>query len=435
MTNSPLGRVLLNPEVSGRLIKWTIELSKFDIQYQPRTTIKAQPLANFVTEVQNPEPEATWRIYVDESSTRQGSGIGILLISPQEERMHLSVQLDYRVTNNEAEYEALIAGLQAAQHVGAIKVLIHSDSQLATQQLIRTFEISNTRLKLYAEVFEKLKANFQEFVIQKISRAENQAADELPKLASSLSPIVITQPIEHVSLVVRIDQMEGLTFPGDWRTTLIELLRSGATPSDREEARLLRKRVGRFTLVRDQLYKKAFSIPLLKCVGSEDADYILQEVHQGPCGEHPDSRLLARKILLAGYFWPTLQADDVRIVTTCLSCHKYHNLSHRPTEKMKASTVSCSFDQWGMDIVGPFPMAIGQRKFLFVAVDYFSKWVEAEPLARITEQIWSRSLFGSTSSVGSGFRVDSSQTMVGSLPGRNLKNGVRGLAFSRPSPP
>ena len=54
---------------------------------------------------------------------------------------------------------------------------------------------------------------------------------------------------------------------------------------------------------------------------------------------------------------------------------------------MKASTVSCPFDQWGMDIVGPFPMATGQRKFLLVAVDYFSKWVEAEPLAKITEQM------------------------------------------------
>ena len=68
---------------------------------------------------------------MDGSSTRQGSGIGVLLISPHEERMHLSVRLDYRATNNEAKYEALIADLQAARHVGAGKVLIHSDSQLA----------------------------------------------------------------------------------------------------------------------------------------------------------------------------------------------------------------------------------------------------------------------------------------------------------------
>ena len=109
-----------------------------------------------------------WRIYVDGSSTRLGSGIGILLLSPQGELMHLSVWLDYRVTNNEAEYEALIAGLQAARHVGASRVVIHSDSQLAAQQLMGAFEINNARLRLYAEAFEKLKTGFTEVVVQKI---------------------------------------------------------------------------------------------------------------------------------------------------------------------------------------------------------------------------------------------------------------------------
>ncbi|XP_042466341.1 uncharacterized protein LOC122048891 [Zingiber officinale] len=345
MTNSPLSRVLLNPEASGRLIKWTTELSEFDIQYQPRTAIKAQSLADFITEVQYPEPEVTWKVSVDGSSARQGSGVGILLISPKEERMQLSVRLDYRATNNEAEYEALIAGLQAARHMGAIRVLIHSDSQSAAQQLSGTFEINNARLRLYAEAFEKLKANFKEVVIRKVPRAENQVADELAKLASSISPIVIQRPIEQATLVAHIDRMEGLTFPNDWRTMLIEFLRAGATPSDQEEAHPLRRRAGRFTLIGDQLYKKAFSRPLLKCVGPEDINYILQEVHQGSCDEHPGGRSLARKILLAGYFWPTLQEDAARTVSTCLSCQKYHSLSHRPTGEMKTSSVSCPFDQ------------------------------------------------------------------------------------------
>ncbi|XP_042452041.1 uncharacterized protein LOC122036704 [Zingiber officinale] len=195
MTNSTLERVLLNPEASRWLIKWTTKLSKFDIQYQPRATIKAQAL---------------------------GSGINILLISPREDWMQLSVRLNYRVTNNEAEYEALIAGLY---------------------------------LRLYAKAFEKLKTNFQEVIIQKIPRSENQEVDELAKLASSLTPIIIGQPIEQVSLVAHIDWMEGITFPNDWRISLTEFLQSGAAPSDPEEARLLKKRVGWFTLVGDQLYK------------------------------------------------------------------------------------------------------------------------------------------------------------------------------------
>ncbi|XP_042415351.1 uncharacterized protein LOC122004546 [Zingiber officinale] len=105
--------------------------------------------------------------------------------------MQLAVRLDYRATNIEVEYEALIASLQAAWHIRAVKVLIHSDSQLAAQQLSGAFEISNVRLKPYAEVFEKLKSNFQEVVIQKIPRSKNQAANELVTLASLLTLIVI----------------------------------------------------------------------------------------------------------------------------------------------------------------------------------------------------------------------------------------------------
>ena len=113
---------------------------------------------------------------MDGSSTRQGSRISVLLISPREDRLQLSIRLIYRATNNEAEYEALIVGLQAARHIGAARVLIYSDSQLAAQQLSGNFKINNDRLKLYAEAFDKLKSQFQEVNIQKISRSENQVA-------------------------------------------------------------------------------------------------------------------------------------------------------------------------------------------------------------------------------------------------------------------
>ncbi|KAL0458768.1 UNVERIFIED_CONTAM: hypothetical protein Slati_0504000 [Sesamum latifolium] len=85
----------------------------------------------------------------------------------------------------------------------------------------------------------------------------------------------------------------------------------------------------------------------------EEGIHILQEIHSGCCGAHAGIRILANKALRAGYFWPTMKQDAIRL--------------------------------WGMDIVGPFPLAAGQRKFLLVAIDYFTKWVEAEPLARITE--------------------------------------------------
>ncbi|XP_042426235.1 uncharacterized protein LOC122014118 [Zingiber officinale] len=109
LTNSTMGKALTNVEVVGHLIKWATELGEYDIQYQPCTTIKAQALADFLMEVHQTDSDETWKIYIDGSATQQGSGVGILLISPQGDILQLAVRLNFRATNNEAEYEALLA--------------------------------------------------------------------------------------------------------------------------------------------------------------------------------------------------------------------------------------------------------------------------------------------------------------------------------------
>ncbi|KAL0445059.1 UNVERIFIED_CONTAM: hypothetical protein Slati_2228600 [Sesamum latifolium] len=80
-----------------------------------------------------------------------------------------------------------------------------------------------------------------------------------------------------------------------------------------------------------------------------------------------------------------MKQDAIRLVSKCEKCQKHSSLIHQPAEPLTTMLSPCPFRQWGIDIVGPFPLACGQRKFLLVAVDYFTKWVEAEPLARITE--------------------------------------------------
>ena len=84
-------------------------------------------------------------------------------------------------------------------------------------------------------------------------------------------------------------------------------------------------------MIEEQLYKRDFSRPLLKCISTEDIQFILQEVHQGSCGSHIGGRSLAHKILLAGYFWPTLHEDANKLVRTCISCQKHQNILHHPT--------------------------------------------------------------------------------------------------------
>ncbi|KAL0463347.1 UNVERIFIED_CONTAM: hypothetical protein Slati_0222300 [Sesamum latifolium] len=95
--------------------------------------------------------------------------------------------------------------------------------------------------------------------------------------------------------------------------------------------------------------------------------------------------MLANKAFRAGYFWPTMKQDTIRLVSKCERCQKHSSLIHQPAEPLTTMLSPCPFMQWGMDIVGPFPLAASQRKFLLVAIDYFTKWVKVEPLAHIIE--------------------------------------------------
>ncbi|XP_073313426.1 uncharacterized protein [Primulina huaijiensis] len=183
ITNSPLGRTLTHLDMSGRLDKWTTELGEYDIQYEPRTPIKAQALANFLVEIVHQENEDPWKVYVDGSSSKYGSGLGVVLISPAGEEVKLAVRLDFRASNNEAEYEAVLAGLLAARNVGATRVLIFSDSQLVAQQMKGIYDVKDEKLIEYAQEVDKVREKFTEVSFEQILRKENEKADTLAKMA------------------------------------------------------------------------------------------------------------------------------------------------------------------------------------------------------------------------------------------------------------
>ncbi|KAI0497174.1 hypothetical protein KFK09_020396 [Dendrobium nobile] len=120
-TNLPLKNILQKPEASGRLIKWSVELGEFDIQFLPRPDIKSQVLADFVVECTSYTSEklpdvspssSCWTLYIDGASGSSGAGAGILLISPQKATLEYGLRLKFPAINNVAEYEALIAGLR-----------------------------------------------------------------------------------------------------------------------------------------------------------------------------------------------------------------------------------------------------------------------------------------------------------------------------------
>lgn len=93
---------------------------------------------------------------------------------------------------------------------------------------------------------------------------------------------------------------------------------------------------------------------------------------------------MTTRVLRVRYYWPALRMDCSNFAKKCLQCQKHEYLIHRLTKELHPMVSPWLFTIWGMDIFGPFPTAQGQRKFLLVAIDYFTKWVETEPLANIT---------------------------------------------------
>lgn len=122
MTTQPFRIVVYIPSQSGRMIKWAIELSKYDVEFKNQTSAKSQVLADFIVELPpdlvKTNPTAEWTLHVDGSSSRHGSGVGIWLESPTGEVLEQSFQLEFKASNNEAEYEALLAGLRLAKAIG-----------------------------------------------------------------------------------------------------------------------------------------------------------------------------------------------------------------------------------------------------------------------------------------------------------------------------
>ncbi|KAL0405859.1 UNVERIFIED_CONTAM: hypothetical protein Slati_3899800, partial [Sesamum latifolium] len=144
-TNTPLKQTLGKPDTLGRLVKWAVELSEYDISYMPRATIKAQALADFISEmaemsVKDTCQDQVWLLHVDGSSTTQGSGAGIVITTPQGEDLKFAIKFSFKASNNEAEYEALVIGMRMAHEAGARHLLAYSDSQLIVKQVEGAYE-------------------------------------------------------------------------------------------------------------------------------------------------------------------------------------------------------------------------------------------------------------------------------------------------------
>ncbi|XP_056854370.1 uncharacterized protein LOC130503826 [Raphanus sativus] len=257
LSNQPLRTIMQNANHSRRLTKWAMELSEHDIVYKNRTAAKSQVLADFLIEL-TPELEQdlavssrNWILHVDGSSTNKGSGAGVQLQSPTGELIRQSFSFGFPASNNEAEYESLLAR--------AKRLSAYCDSQLVASQYNSEYDAHNARMDAYLKLVQDLTKDFEFFELTKVPRGENVCADALAALGSKLhDQIMRTIPIHRiespsitaqsastssvsavaVTADMNVDPSSDET--PDWRTDLINYLAHGNLPDDKWLARRLK---------------------------------------------------------------------------------------------------------------------------------------------------------------------------------------------------
>ncbi|GJT07493.1 reverse transcriptase domain-containing protein [Tanacetum coccineum] len=266
--------MLHKPKNFGRLAKWAIELGEHDIRYRPGPAMKGQIIADFIAEspnknhpkileetttslTQNPEKTPLWTLYIDGASSNEGSGAGLILTDPDGKEITYALRFEFPASNNEAEYEALIAGLELAVKMEVCHLQVFSNSLLMTNHLKGTYEAREKSMKRYLAKVLSLQENFKSFLITQVPRLKNKRANALSKLASSsfthltknvLVEVVPCQSTEAATINVVTESEVA------WMNPIVEYLRDGRLPDDPIAARKIRIKAPQYSLKQATVY-------------------------------------------------------------------------------------------------------------------------------------------------------------------------------------
>jgi len=175
MTDLPIRKGLQKPDVAGRMVRWTIELSEFDVQYEPRGPIKGHVYVDFVVELSSAamhqeEADFRWVLSMDGSSNQQGTGAGVILEEPNGLLIEQALRFAFKPSNNQAKYEALVAGMLLAKEIGARSLLVKSDSLLITGQVTGEYQAKDPQMVAYLEYVRLLNDAFVVFELVHVPR-------------------------------------------------------------------------------------------------------------------------------------------------------------------------------------------------------------------------------------------------------------------------
>uniref|UniRef100_A0A2N9J0F4 RNase H type-1 domain-containing protein n=1 Tax=Fagus sylvatica TaxID=28930 RepID=A0A2N9J0F4_FAGSY len=322
VTQYPVQAMFNKADFTGRIWKWGAKISALGVKYLPRTAIKGQVLADFVAEFaptseqnnlgestpQEDSPDHTgwWKVYVDGASNSKGSGTGVVIITPDETVIEQSIRLNFKTSNNEAEYEAVLAGLKSAKTLGARRLIVYCDSLLVASQINGEYMARDERMSAYLLKVQTAMTDFETVRIEQIGRNLNNHADALATLASVLSAdfkrFIPIETLTTPSTDQPANYINAITVGPCWMDPYVTYLKEGVLPEQKKEAEIIRRKTARFWLSKDlKLYRRSFSGPYLLCVHPDIIEDLLYEIHEGICGSHTGGRSLAHRALTQGY--------------------------------------------------------------------------------------------------------------------------------------
>jgi ribonuclease HI len=286
VTDYPLGDILRNQDATGRISKWAVELGALNIDFKSQTTIKSQALVNFMAEWREnqlatpTERPEHWVMYFEGSLKLEGAGAGVLLISPKGEQLKYVLQIFWKVSNNEAEYEALLHGLRLTISLGVKRLLVYGDSAVVMNQVNKFWDRNKENMDAYCLEVRKLKNKFYGLEFHHVVRDNNVAAGVLRKLGSTRAQVpagVFVHELHAPSIPepapTTIDPasspagQEVMMIDVDWRQPFIDYIREQKVPTDKNLAEQIIHWAKSYVLVRDKLYRRgATSGVLMKCV-------------------------------------------------------------------------------------------------------------------------------------------------------------------------
>ncbi|XP_071687994.1 uncharacterized protein [Rutidosis leptorrhynchoides] len=263
----PIKQVLTKPEISGSLAMWAVELGAYEISYLPRNAIKGQVLADYLAEMSGemevinertelkPMQGETWDLFTDGASCAEGAGTGLVLTAPSGEEHTYAMRFNFDVTNNEAEYEALLASLNFAHKMHVTKLYAFTDLQLVANQFNGSFDVHELSMKKYLKVLQESAARYEHLELAQVSRSQNKKADALSKLAALT--------FSHFQKQVWVEELPSKSIDNDlmvasveeeqpnWMEPIMQYICNSVLPNDKREARLVRERAPIFGIPRE----------------------------------------------------------------------------------------------------------------------------------------------------------------------------------------